>query len=253
MERFASRADQHTVVVDSWPTPSAALASEHLLIPVDGGFECLATLRGLVREFEPDAEAVETQTGNDLASWRRLADKLKAARYVAIFYGADTAAAAMTELVGDLHRHTRAVAFPLGAAPNAVGASQVMLWQTGFPAAVSFSHGYPRYLPREATAAQLLARREVDAALVVGADPLPHLPHMAADWLRSISTVVIDDRDTATMQAATIAIRTAVFGLSTPGDVYRSDGVALPLRPALVSVLPTAASVLDSILEGVSR
>lgn len=252
MERFASGGGRRTIVVDSWPSPSAALASEHVLIPVDGGFESLAILRGLVRGIDFEADVVESQTGNELAVWRRLAERLRAAKYVAMVYGSDADAAAVTELVRDLHCFTRGVALPLGGEPNAVGASQALLWQTGFPAAVSFARGYPRYLPREATAAQVLARREVDAALIVRADPLPHLSRGAADWLRSIPTVALDDCKTATMQAVTVAIPVATFGLSAPGDAYRSDGVALPLRAAIANLLPSSAMVLEKLADAIT-
>jgi formylmethanofuran dehydrogenase subunit B len=236
------------------------MADEYLLIPAGSGFECLWTLRALVRGIALDAEQVELQTGNSLAAWQRLADQLKAAHYAAIFFdpASDTASRvvpdpgacepttqAITELIRDLHRHTRAAALPLGAAPNAVGAAQVLTWQTGFPAAVSFARGYPKHLPSEATAMQLMARREVDAALIIAADPLAHWPQTAAEHLRSIPIIVIDDRPTATAQAATIVIGAAPFGIATPGDVYRSDVVALPLRPAFDSRLPTMADVLS--------
>ncbi len=252
MERFSLRAGRRTIVVDSWPSPSAALADEHMLIPADSGFECLAVLRGLVRGIDFDAEVVEAQTGSELSAWRRLAERLRSANYAGIFFDANANAPAVTELVRDLHRHTRAAAIPLGGAPNAAGASEVLLWQTGFPSAVSFARGYPRLMAREATAATLLARHEVDAALIVAADPLPHLPRAAADWLRSIPTTVLDDLETATMQAATVPIPVATFGLSTPGDVYRSDGVALPLHPAIASALPSAATVLGRLADALA-
>jgi formylmethanofuran dehydrogenase subunit B len=248
-ERFANRAGQHVVVVDSWPSPSAALADEYLLIPTGSGFEGLWTLRALVRGIAVDADVAEQQTGNSLESWQRLAERLKAAHYPAIFYGSapEQNVQAITELVRDLHWHTRAVALPLGAAGNAAGAAQVLTWQTGFPAAVRFARGYPQYLPGEATAARLLERREVDAALVISADPLPHLPAKAAAHLRAIPTIVVDDRETATLAAATVALRTARFGVQAPGSVYRSDGVPLPLRVATTSPLPAAAKILAAL------
>lgn len=260
IDRFAGREGQRVVAVANWPTPTAALADEYVLIPAGSGFECLWTLRALVRGVVIDADLVELQTGNSLDVWQRLANQLKAARYAAIFHdasfqnaasrgvpapdGVEAKTQAIAELVRDLHRHTRAVSLPLGAAPNVVGAAQVMTWQTGFPATVSFARGYPQYLPDEATAAQLMARREVDAALVIAADPLAHWPKAAADHLRSIPSVVLDDRDTATMQEAAVAIRTSAFGVATAGDVFRADGVALALRPAFAATLPSAAEVL---------
>jgi formylmethanofuran dehydrogenase subunit B len=254
MDRFALRPGRRVVAVANWPTPTAALADEYLLIPASSGFECLWTLRALLRGVALDAEQVEQQTGNPLTAWQRLADQLKATKYAAIFHdsasrGVPAAGAsdssseakrqAIVGLVRELHRHTRAVELSLGAAPNAVGAAQVLTWQTGFPASVSFARGYPEHLPGEAMAMRLAARREIDAALVIAADPLAHWPQAAADYLRSIPTVVLDDRETATMQAATVAIRTAPFDIATEGDVFRSDGVALPLRAAVRSTLPT--------------
>lgn len=249
MDRFASREGQRTVVVANWPTPSAALADEYLLIPAGSGFESLWTLRALVRGITLNAEQVELQTGNSLAAWQRLAEQLKDSSYAAIFYhgACEATVQAITELVRDLHRHTRAAALPLGAAPNAVGAAQVLTWQTGFPAAVSLVRGYPQHLPDEATAVQLMARREVDAALIIAADPLAYWPPAAVEHLKSIPFVVLGDRDTLTSQAAAIAFHTAPFGIAEAGDVYRSDGVALPLRPVTLSSLPAAADVLARI------
>jgi formylmethanofuran dehydrogenase subunit B len=243
MERFASREQQRTLVVDHWPSPSASLADDYMLIPTHSGPECLATLRALVRGIAVDADTVEHQTGNSLEVWQRLAERLKAAKYPAIFSNG-ASSQAITELVRDLHRHTRAVALPLGGAPNAVGAAQVLTWQTGFPAAVSFARGYPDYLPDEATAARLLACGEVDAALIVAADPLPHLPLGAASHLRAIPTIVLDARDTPTRQAATVAIPVAPFGIAEEGSVCRADGVVLPLLPAIASTSPAAEHVL---------
>jgi formylmethanofuran dehydrogenase subunit B len=260
LERFASRPGQRTVVIDAWQSWSSALADDRLLISLGSGYEGLLTLRALIKEIAIDSTTVEQRTGISVDLWRQLAEKLKSSRYAAIFYELPPAASrnvsapapgvsdatiqAITELVRDLHRHTRAVAMSLGTPYNAAGAAQVLTWQTGFPAAVSFASGYPQHLPDKAMAARLLARGEVDAALIIGADPLPHLGDDAAAHLRSIPTIVLDDRDTATMRATTVAIRTAPFDVATTGDVFRSDGVALPLRAAVRSALPSAEDVL---------
>lgn len=252
MERFANRAGQRTVVVAQWPTPSAALADEYLLIPAGSGVECLATLRALVRGLTLDPQLVELRTGNALSSWQRLADQLTAARYAALIHDAsrsDLVVQSVTELARDLHRYTRAAVMSLGAAFNAAGAAQVLSWQTGFPAAVSFAHGHPRYQPSDAVAARLLARREVDAALIIAADPLPHLPAAAAAHLRSIPTIVIDDRRTPTAQSAAVVLPSSRFGIETAGDVYRSDGVCLSLRAATPPSAPSMEEILSRLAD----
>jgi formylmethanofuran dehydrogenase subunit B len=218
--------------------------------------EAVAYVRGLVqgRELPPQGlGTVDTQ----LPQWSYLAQRLMMARYAAIFYEPTSSAASASDLVGqaianlvrDLHRHTRAVALRLGAAWNAVGAAHVLTWQSGFPAAVSFAAGFPEYLPGEASARVLLERREVDAVLVLGADPLSHLSEAAREHLQSIPTVVIDDALKEIGKRASVTMLTARFGMETAGNVFRSDGVCLPLRPAMPPQLPTAEHVLSQLAD----
>jgi formylmethanofuran dehydrogenase subunit B len=137
----------------------------------------------------------------------------------------------------------------LGAPWNAVGATQVLTWQTGFPAAVSFAAGYPTYLPGETSAQTLLERGEVDAALIIGADPAAHLSAAARAHLNAIPCVVIDDHLSETAKSAQVSLITAKFGIETEGNVFRSDGVALPLKAAFASRLPSGESLLKQLCE----
>ena len=74
-------------------------------------------------------------------------------------------------LVRDLNKYTRYSVIPMRGHGNVAGSENVLAWQTGYPFAVNFSRGYPRYNPGEFTAVDLLRRGDVDAALVVAADP----------------------------------------------------------------------------------
>jgi formylmethanofuran dehydrogenase subunit B len=159
---------------------------------------------------------------------------------------------AVADLACELHRHTRAAALRLGAPWNAVGAAQVLTWQTGFPAAISFAKGHPDYLPGEASAQTLLERGEVDAALIIGADPAAHLSAAARAHLGAIPCIVIDDRFSETARSAQVVIFTARFGIETAGNVFRSDGVALPLKSAVASPLPQAESLLGQLCKRVT-
>ena len=171
-----------------------------------------------------------------------LAERLLGARHVALIHGAldELGALALFSLVRDLSRDRHAVTLGLRGDGNARGAEDVLAWQTGFPAAVSFARGYPRANPGELSAAALLERGEVDAALVVASDPLEHLPPAAADRLRELPTVVVDARATATSQAARVAFATAADGIEVPGTVHRMDGVPVPLRAPLAAERPAS-------------
>ena len=148
----------------------------------------------------------------------------------------------------DIHAH---IAGPAVNAARKLAPEQhradVLAWQTGYPAAVSFAAGHPRSSPGELSAPALLERGEVDAALVVASDPLQHLSGAAADHLRELPTVVIDARATTTSQAARVAFATAADDIEVPGTVHRMDGVPIPLRAPLPTERPGVEDVLAAI------
>jgi formylmethanofuran dehydrogenase subunit B len=134
---------------------------------------------------------------------------------------------------------------------NARGAEDVLTWQTGFPAAVSFARGYPRANPGELSAVALLERGDVDAALVVASDPLEHLPPAAAARLRELPTVVVDAGAGATAQTARVAFATAAEGIEVAGTVHRMDGVPIPLRAPLATELGRAGPSTEDVLAAI--
>jgi formylmethanofuran dehydrogenase subunit B len=91
----------------------------------------------------------------------------------------------------------------------------------------------------------MLARGEVDAALLVGVNPA-ELNHAAQRQLEKIPRVLIDWRSEAAVSRADVAICIARPGIETGGTAYRADGVPLPLRPVRRSVAPAAVSVLET-------
>jgi formylmethanofuran dehydrogenase subunit B len=237
------------VVVAARRTATAELADTFLEVPADRGVEALWTLRALVRgaRLGPRAEA-----GGTLAD---LAARLRDSPTVAILHHVPghVEALGLHALVRDLCRVTHAVTVTLRHEANAAGAEDVLAWQTGYPAAVSFAGGGPRAGPDELSAPAVLGKGETDAALVVASDPLGHLPAAAAEHLRRIPVVTIDATDTATARAARIAFTTAAPGVHGPGVVHRLDGVPVPLRVVLESARPSDQDVLTAIAERIAR
>lgn len=279
---------RRVIVVAPSRNATSKLADESLTLRAGSDLAALATVRAILaaptpQEIKIDDEAnVERQTGAPIAQWAYLAQRLKHARYAAIFYakgdwlsdpqqpqstltpkseclspfspaGPDGVAQSITELVRDHHRHARAVALPLGEPGNAPGAAQVLAWQTGFPAAVNLTAGYPQSLPGESTAAAILDRGETDAAVILGADPLhataSTLTAGAQNHLQQIPTIVLDDQPTATAQQAAVAIFTPTFGIETAGTVFRSDNIPLPLHAAIPPNRPAAEELLQRLLK----
>jgi formylmethanofuran dehydrogenase subunit B len=232
---------QALVVVDATRTATAEGAEAFIELDAAVDFEALWALRALVTRVPLDRERAG---GPPLDALDDLAERLLGAGHIAVIHGAldELSALALFELVRDLARDRHAVTLGLRGDGNARGAEDVLAWQTGFPTAVSFARGYPRANPGELSAAALLERGDVDAALVVASDPLEELP-----GLRELPMVVVDARATATSAAARVAFATAADGVEVAGTVHRMDGVPIPLRAPLAAERPGAEEVLAAI------
>jgi formylmethanofuran dehydrogenase subunit B len=242
----AARGSRALVVVDARRTATAEEADAFIELDAAHDFEALWALRALVGGGPLDRDRIEELPLDRLDD---LARRLLGARHAALVHGAldERGSLALASLVRDLCRDRHAVTLGLRDDGNARGAEDVLAWQTGFPAAVSFARGHPRANPGELSAAALLERREVDAALVVASDPLEHLPPAAAERLRELPVVVVDARVTATSQAARVAFATAADGIEVPGTAHRMDGIPVPLRAPLTGERPSVEDVLAAI------
>jgi formylmethanofuran dehydrogenase subunit B len=234
----ATRGPRALVVVDAQRTATAEEADAFIELDAADDFDALWALRALVTNAPLDRGRAGELQFDDLAR------RLLGARHLAVLYGDEIDALALFALVRDLASDRHAVTLGLRRDGNGRGAEDVLAWQTGFLGPVSFARGHPR---EELSAAALLDRGDVDAALVVASDPLAHLPPATADRLRELPTVVVDARATATSQAAQVAFATAADGIEVPGTVHRMDGVPVPLRSPLVGERPGVADVLTAI------
>jgi formylmethanofuran dehydrogenase subunit B len=166
-----------------------------------------------------------------------LGSRLTQAKYVAIVHdGEPTAerrtperAEALIGLAQALNTPTRAALSTLRAGGNRNGAEAVSTWQTGFPFAVDFSRGAPRYQPhrRPGTSEGPVP----SAVLLVGAPE--SLPDPLRSSIQGVPTVVIGPRASAAPFPADVTIDTGVAGIHEAGIAYRMDDIPLPLQAPL--------------------
>jgi formylmethanofuran dehydrogenase subunit B len=182
--------------------------------------------------------SVEEVGGVRINVLEELANRMKGAKVGCVFYGLGLNQSesrhmnvdALYSLVSDLNHHTKFVTEPMRGCFNVTGANMVTTWQTGYPFAVDFSRGYPRYNPGEYTAVDLLARKEVDAALIMGSDPASTFPLAASRYLSKIPVVTLERKETPTSMLSKVVIPVATSGIETSGTAYRMDQVPLKLR-----------------------
>ncbi len=253
------RKDRMMVLVDIRETPSEKAADIFLQVRPGKDFEVVTTLRAIIKGQRIDADAV-AETGLTLDQLRDFADLMKKARFGVLFFGMGLSmtrgkhmnSAAVLQLVTELNAFTKFVAMPMRGHGNVAGSDMVMRWTTGYPFGVNLSRGYPRFNPGEFSTVDLLVRGDVDAALVLGADPGATMPQPGIDHLARIPTIVLDPKVTHTSRLARVHITTAVTGVSSHGTVYRMDEVPLPLRPALKSPYPSDEDVVRRIHQAVN-
>ena len=112
-----------------------------------------------------------------------IAKRLMQSRYAVIVHDAEPSGGqrdplrveGLIALTEALNEPTRATLSSLRAGGNRTGAEAVLTWQTGYPFAVDYSRGYPRYTPAE-RGLDRLARGAFRAVLLAGAPAARRLP-----------------------------------------------------------------------------
>ena len=258
------RKSRHVVVVDVRKTRTSRLADEFVKVDVNSDLELLLALRAVVRGSKIQAEEV---SGVPLSQIKALAKRMKEARMGIVFFGLGLTQSdgrhmnidAAVGLVAELSHHTKFLLTPMRGHYNVAGANTVTTWQTGYPYAVDFSRGYPRYNPGEYTSVDLLARGEPDAAVIIASDPVAHFPASAAKHLARIPVVTLDHKVTPTTMLSKVVIPVAVVGVEAEGTAYRMDGVPLRLKRVIephegvlsdVDVLTKLVETVRSLKEG---
>jgi len=254
------RETRRLIVIDVRRTPTAERADYFLRVRPGEDFELAQALRMAVKGEELDVPEV-AGVPTDLIY--EVADVMMSCRCGVLFFGLGLTMTrgklrnieVAISLVRDLNAYTKFYILPMRGHFNVTGANVVFTWTTGYPFAVDFSHGYPRYNPGETSAVDVLLRGDVDAALVVASDPVAHFPRKAVEHLASIPLVVLDPAPTPTTALADVVIPTAWVGIEAAGTAYRMDHVPLPLKKVVEpppGVLPDE-EVLRLLLEEVRR
>ena len=222
-------------VVDIRKTISAGVADKYIRIDPGTDLEVISALRAFVRGKELDVDEVGGQSVKDL---KEIAEVMKGAKYGVLFFGLGLTQSkgrhrnidAAIRLVQDLNHHTKWSMMPMRGHYNVAGANKTSTWQTGYPYAVDYSRGYPRYQPGEFTAVDMLARGEADVLLNIAADPAAHFPRGALKHMGNIPIINLDPKQNMTSLLAEVNIPTAIAGIECDGAAVRMDGLPLYLK-----------------------
>ena len=233
------RTDRHVVAVDIGTAKGPEDANLRLQVAPEQEVATLTTLRAALSEQRAIPEQLVP-----------FVSVLRSARYVALVADAEPdeantdrdrgRAGALIAFVQALNGITRAALSTLRAGGNRSGADACLTSQTGYPLAVDFSRGYPRYRAFDGRADVRLRRGEIDAILVVGSAAL--IPAVVTDAIGDVPLAIVGPRASdASFPRIVAAIDAGVAGIHESGTALRMDDVPLPV-PAVVSGPP---AVLD--------
>jgi len=254
------RRSRTVIAVDVGRATATVDSDVRIAIEAADELATLTALEAFVRS--PDAPGNYASLADGVRSTaRELATALLAARYTALVYDAEgddrsaprTSARfeALVSLAQALNDRTRCAALALRAGGNRSGADSVLVAQTGYPCAIDFARGYPRYVPHAGSALDALRGRDADATLVVG-DPTG-IPADVAASLSTVRSVVIGPHaSTAAWDAHGVVIDTGIDGIHASGTALRTDDVPLPLRATLPGPRSTAETI-RAVTSGIRR
>ncbi len=227
--------DRDVVVVDPRPTDTAKQAGIYIQVEQGKDYEVLDALRTVTRGDYNIPDVVGGVKKEDII---KLAELAKTKKFGILFFGMG-----ITQTTGkhrnidiaiswtaDMNKYTKFSLIPMRGHYNVTGSGQVMCWQSGFPFAMDFSRGYPRYNPGETAANDMLLRHECDAALVIASDPGAHFPVESMRWYAQIPTIAIDPHETPTTGISKIVMPSTIVGVEADGTAYRMDNVPIRCR-----------------------
>ncbi|MHA2322883.1 MAG: formylmethanofuran dehydrogenase subunit B, partial [Candidatus Thorarchaeota archaeon] len=227
--------DRKIWVVDIRKTISAGVADKFVKINPGSDLEVISALRAISRDKILEVDEVGGLSISDLTE---LVEAMKNAKYGVLFFGLGLTQSkgrhrnidAAIRLIQDMNYFTKWSMMPMRGHYNVAGANKTSTWQTGYPYAVDYARGYPRYQPGEYTAVDMLARGEPDAVLNIAADPAAHFPRDAVKHLASVPVINLDPKRNMTSLLAKVNIQTAIAGIECDGAATRMDGLPLYLK-----------------------
>ncbi|HET8687994.1 MAG TPA: formylmethanofuran dehydrogenase subunit B, partial [Methanosarcina sp.] len=164
-----------------------------------------------------------------------LANILKGAKFGVIFAGLGLVYSLdklepIIRLMKALNEKANFHLMPMVEQYNTRGFNENLFAETGYVNSVKFENGVVKHGP-EYSVVESLKAKTVDAALIIGSDPMSILPRSISKNLLEIPVISIDHCETLTSKHSKVYINTAISGVESGGSATRMDGTKVSFEP----------------------
>ncbi|WP_406662079.1 formylmethanofuran dehydrogenase subunit B [Methanolobus sp. ZRKC3] len=246
--------DRTLIAVDVRKSETAEIAGKtgFFQIPVKGDAEFIdALVSGL------SSKVPKTSFNFDKKRLLELSNTLKKAKFGVICVGLGMVYSLedlepLFALMEKLNSVSNFHLIPMVGQYNMRGFNQNLFEETGYINRVKFDsetgeakHG------AEYSVVEALKEKAVDAALIIGSDPLSSLPLSVARYLANIPLIDIDPCQNLTSTKANVTIPCALGGIGSGGTAVRMDGVEIELKQIVETDKLSDEEVLTRIMEAI--
>jgi len=136
---------------------------------------------------------------------------------------------------------------------NMAGFDHVALSETGKNQSLQFLNN--KLINSNDSIVSKINNEDFDYTIIVGTDPISHLPYQLSSKLASKPIILIDNRKSGISQLADVVLPTAITGIECGGLAFRLDQVPIELKKIInpPNNLPSDEELLDQIIEKINK
>ena len=155
----------------------------------------------------------------------------------------------LLQLINDRQVKGRISLLLLGGHFNMAGFDHVALSSYGVSGKLQFEN--KKLVKSEDTIVSKINKENFDCSIIVGTDPISHLPHSLSSKLARKPLILIDNHSSATSRIADVILPTSITGIESSGLVYRIDQVPVELKKVLnpPNNIPSDEELLNQLIE----
>ncbi|GAG00192.1 unnamed protein product, partial [marine sediment metagenome] len=155
----------------------------------------------------------------------------------------------LLQMINERQEKGRISLLLMGGHFNMAGFDHVALSAYGRSGSLAFKNN--QLVKTKETLVSKIEKEDFDSSIIVGTDPISHLPHSLSSKMARKPLILIDNHKTATSHIAEVVLPTALTGIESAGLAYRLDQIPIELSKIVnpPNNLPSDEELLNQLHE----